>query len=150
CDPYVKGEEMRKDGVIVTSLEDVLREADFVSLHAPLIPGTKGMIGKDQIALMKPTAYLVNVSRGPLVDQEALIRALQEKRIAGAGLDVLMEEPPSPDNPLLKMENVVVTAHTAWFSEEAVEELQLKAAQKVAAALLGRVPDPLLNPDVQK
>ena len=108
------------------------------------------MIGKNEIALMKPTAFIVNVSRGPLIDETALISALEAQQIAGAGLDVLMEEPVNPDNPLLKMEQVVVTSHTAWFSNEALEELQEKAAQKVVAVLSGQIPDPLVNPEVLK
>jgi D-3-phosphoglycerate dehydrogenase len=149
-DPLIKGEDIQKDGVQPVSLENLLRESDFISLHAPLIDSTRGMIGKEQFGLMKPTACLVNVSRGPLIDEGALIRALQEKRIAGAGLDVLVEEPPDFSNPLLKMENVIVTSHTAWYSEEAVVELQQKAAQRIADALSGKIPQPIINPDVLK
>ena len=97
---------------------------------------------------MRPTAYIVNVSRGPLIDEEALIKALEEKRLAGAGLDVLIEEPVHPHNPLLKLEQVVLTSHTAFYSEDVIEELQEKAAQRVAAALTGQIPRPLVNPEV--
>lgn len=150
CDPLIKSEDIQKDGVRPAPLDTLLRESDFISLHAPLLDSTKGMIGKKQFELMKPTACIVNVSRGPLIDEPALIRALQEKRIAGAGLDVLVEEPPDFNTPLLKMENVIVTSHTAWYSEEAVAELQQKAAQRVADALSGKAPQPIINPDVLK
>lgn len=149
-DPLIKSEDIQKDGVRPVSLENLLRESDFISLHAPLIDATNKMIGRKQFDLMKPTACLVNVSRGPLIDEPALIRALQEKRIAGAGLDVLVEEPPDFNTPLLKMENVVITSHTAWYSEEAVAELQQKAARRVADALAGKIPQPIINPDVLK
>jgi D-3-phosphoglycerate dehydrogenase len=149
-DPYVSGGEAEKDGVRFVSLESLLREADIVSLHTPLTTETKGMIGKKEISMMKPTAYIVNVSRGPLIDEAALISALEEQHIAGAGLDVMGQEPPDPDNPLLKMEQVIVTSHTAFYSDEALEELQEKAAQKVVAVLSGQIPDPLVNPEVLK
>jgi len=149
-DPYISDEDAKKEGVILDSLEVILKESDIISLHAPLTKNTKGIIGKEQFKLIKPTAYLVNVSRGPIVDEEALIEALQEGHIAGAGLDVLMEEPPSMDNPLLKMENVIITAHSAWYSQEAIDELQYKAAQNVAMALSGKIPKALLNHEVLK
>ncbi len=147
-DPFVADDGTANAGVRLVPLQALLKEADFVSLHTPLTPETEKMIGPEQINLMKPTAYLVNVSRGSLIDEDALIKALEEKRLAGAGLDVLVEEPANPNNPLLKMEQVVVTSHTAFYSEEALEELQEKAAQKVAAALTGKIPQPLVNPEV--
>ncbi len=147
-DPFVADDGTANAGVRFVPLQALLKEADFVSLHTPLTSETEKMIGPEQINLMKPTAYLVNVSRGALIDEDALIKALEEKRLAGAGLDVLVEEPANPNNPLLKMEQVVVTSHTAFYSEEALEELQEKAAQKVAAALTGQIPQPLVNPEV--
>ena len=149
-DPFVAGEGEEKEGVKFVSLEQLLKASDFVSLHTPLTAETEKMIGREQLELMKPTACLINTSRGPLIDEAALVAALNENRLAGAGLDVLIEEPVRPDHPLLKMEQVVVTSHTAFYSEEAIEELQQKAAQKVADALTGRIPDPLVNPEVLK
>ncbi|MFC1939523.1 NAD(P)-dependent oxidoreductase [Chloroflexota bacterium] len=94
-------------------LEELLRSADVVTLHVPLVESTKGMIGWEQITKMRPSAILINASRGPVVDEAALVRALREKKIAGAGIDVFEQEPPSPENPLLHMDNVVATPHMA-------------------------------------
>lgn len=149
-DPFLKKEMMESEGVRAGTLEELLREADIVSLHAPLTANTKGIIGKDQLKIMKPTAYLVNVSRGPLVDEFALIEALKEGYIAGAGLDVLENEPPKTDNPLLKMENVIITPHAAWYSNDSNIELQKKAAQNIAQVISGQVPKTVLNPNVIK
>jgi phosphoglycerate dehydrogenase-like enzyme len=118
------------------SLEELLREADIFTLHLPLMRETRGLIGRQQLAMMKPTAVLLNTSRGAVVDEQALIEALREKRIAGAGLDVFHKEPISPDNPLLGLENVVLSPHTAghayegWFrrSRFAWENIQRVAA----------------------
>ena len=101
------------------SLEEVIREADIITLHLPLMPETQGLIGRKEFAMMKPTTVLLNTSRGPVVDEEALIEALQEKRIAGAGLDVFREEPLSGDSPLVQLDNVVLTPHIGGHSYEA-------------------------------
>ncbi len=100
------------------NLEELLSSADIVSLHLPLLESTRRMIGWKQLTMMKPSAILINTSRGDVVDEAALIRALREKKIAGAGLDVFEPEPPSPDNPLLSMDNVVVTPHTGGSASE--------------------------------
>lgn len=149
-DPFVGAEGFEADGITFVSLETILGESDFVSLHTPLTEDTAGMIGKKELDQMKDSACLVNVSRGALVDEAALITALEENRIAGAGLDVLVEESANPDNPLQKLEQVIVTSHTAFYSEEAIQDLQRKAAQKVVTALSGQIPDPLVNPEVLK
>jgi len=149
-DPYIDEPTVAGSGFKSVSLDALIQSADVISLHSPLTSETKGMIAKQQLDMMKPNAYIVNVSRGPLIDEGALIEALNEGRIAGAGLDVMMDEPPKPDNPLLKMEQVIVTSHTAFYSEEAIQELQKKAAEKVATALSGKIPDPLVNPEVLK
>lgn len=149
-DPFVGAEGSEADGITFVSLETILRESDFVSLHTPLTEDTAGMIGKKQLDQMKNSAYLVNVSRGALVDEAALITALEQNRIAGAGLDVLVQESANPENPLQQLEQVIVTSHTAFYSEEAIEDLQRKAAQKVVTALSGQIPDPLVNPEVLK
>ena len=101
-----------------TTFEEVLKESDFVSLHCPLTDATRHMINEDTLKLMKPEAFLINTSRGGLVDEQALIRALSEKRIAGAGLDVQEQEPPVDDNPLYDMENVILTPHMGWKGYE--------------------------------
>jgi len=129
----------------LVSLERLMRESDYVSLHAPLVPGNMGMIGKKQLDMMKKEAYLINVSRGPLIDEAALVEALKNNKIAGAGLDVLVDEPPNRDNPLLKLDNVLITPHSAWYSDEAIAELQLKAAETVATVLSGDIPKSVLN-----
>lgn len=99
---------------------------------------------------MKPSAFIINTARGPVIDEKALIKALQEKRIAGAGLDVLEQEPTPSDNPLLKMDNVIITPHVAWYSEESEAELRTKAAQGVADVLLGYWPKYLVNKEVKE
>ena len=149
-DPFVAPAGSEADGITFAGLETLLKESDFVSLHTPLAEDTAGMIGKKQLDQMKDSACLVTVSRGALIDEAALITALNEKRIAGAGLDVLVEEAANPDNPLQNMEQVIVTSHTAFYSEEAIQDLQKKAAQKVVTALSGNIPDPLVNPEVLK
>lgn len=112
--------DIEKDlGARRVSLEEVLREADIITLHLPLLPETRGLIGRKEFAMMKPKAVLLNTSRGPVVDEEALIEALREKRIAGAGLDVFREEPLPGDSPLVEFDNVVLTPHVGGHSYEA-------------------------------
>jgi D-3-phosphoglycerate dehydrogenase len=152
-DPYPRA-EAEELGVKYVSLDELLREADFVSIHAPLTSHTRGMIGKREIGLMKPTAYLINTARGGLVDQDALYEALAEKRIAGAGLDVLVHEPPSPDDPLLKLENCVFTPHNAHNAKEIIERVGLQVAQNLIETFAylegGPAPRFCANPDVIK
>jgi D-3-phosphoglycerate dehydrogenase len=136
-------------GVRTTNdLGELLASSDYVSVHAPATPETRGLIGEAELRAMKPTAYLVNTSRGALVDEDALHRALVEGRIAGAGLDVLAQEPPPAGHPLLALENVIATPHAGFYSEAAIEELATKAARNAATALRGEVPATILNPSV--
>ena len=144
-DPYVAGEEMEARGVQKTSLHGLLARSDFVSVHAPLAPETRGMIAEAQLRAMKRSAYLINTARGPLVLESALLRALEEEWIAGAALDVLQHEPPAADHPLQRFENVILTPHVAFYSEESVQELQRKAAEEVVRALSGRPPRSPVN-----
>jgi D-3-phosphoglycerate dehydrogenase len=138
-------------GVELTNdLDRLLAESDYVSIHAPATPDTRGLIGEAQLRRMKPSAYLVNTSRGALVDEAALERAVREGWIAGAALDVLSEEPPLPTHPLLRLENVIVTPHAAFYSEAAIVELQTKAAKNVATVLRGEVPATVVNPSVRE
>jgi glyoxylate reductase len=128
-------------------LEELLERSDFATLHCPLTPETRGLIGADALRRMKPTAYLVNTARGPIVDEAALADALDAKRIAGAALDVMVQEPPAANSPLFGRDNLIVTPHTSFYSEESLVELQTKAAQEVVAVLMGQAPRNPVNPE---
>lgn len=137
------------DGVIgEPDLDRLLGMADYVSLHVPATASTRGLVDERALRLMKPTAYLVNTARGSVVDEEALVDALERGAIAGAALDVLVEEPPPPDHPLLGRADVVVTPHAAFYSDAAIDDLQHGAAGLVVDCLEGRVPDTIVNPEV--
>ena len=146
-DPFVDDEALRAAGAEKADLDALCAEADFISLHAPLSDATRHMIGKEQLGLMKPTAVIVNTSRGGLIDTEALVGALSSGTIRGAGLDVYEEEPPPKDHPLLSLRNVVLSDHVSWYSEESQLELQTNAAVNVAQALRREPVTNLLNPD---
>jgi D-3-phosphoglycerate dehydrogenase len=140
-DPYVTSARAQQLGVQLVSLEELLAESDFVTIHMPKTPETVGMISDDQFALMKNTAFIVNVARGGLIDEDALYRALTTNTIAGAGLDVFVSEPPQ-DSPLLALENVVVTPHLGASTDEAQEKAGVSVARSVRLALSGElVPD---------
>ena len=137
------------DGVEVTNdLGQMLAEADYVSIHCPLTEETDQLIDDVALGRMKSSAILINTSRGGVIDEEALIRALQEGRIAGAALDVTDPEPPAAENPLLSLENVIVTPHAAFYSVAATAELARKAAENVVTVLRGGVPKTLVNAEV--
>jgi len=139
-DPYVSADVAKALGVESTSLEDLLGRSDFVSVHAPLSPATRGLMNAAAFARMKKGAFLVNTARGPLVDETALVAALDSGHLAGAALDVISVEPLAGDSPLLGRNNVILTPHTAFYSVEALEELQTKCANDVARVLSGEVP----------
>jgi D-3-phosphoglycerate dehydrogenase len=140
-DPYVTTARAQQLGVELVSLEDLLKRADFTTIHMPKTPETVGMISDDQFALMKPTAFVVNVARGGLIDEDALHRALTSNTIAGAGLDVFVSEPPK-DSPLVSLPNVVVTPHLGASTDEAQEKAGVSVAKSVRLALGGElVPD---------
>ncbi len=145
-DPYVFGAVMESWGVKPVDLDTLLEESDFVSVHSPLTSETRGMFGHDEFKKMKRTAYFINVARGDCVDEAALIRALREGLIAGAGLDVTAEEHICADNPLLGMSNVILTGHSAAYSESADPELWLRPMTQVKAALRGEWPPYAINP----
>jgi D-3-phosphoglycerate dehydrogenase / 2-oxoglutarate reductase len=128
----------------------LLRESDFVSIHAPLgaREGTAGLFSDAEFAAMKRTAFLINTARGGIVDDRALARALREGVIAGAGIDVLPSEPPPADSPLLRLDNLILTPHAAFYSEESLIDLQTLAAREVARVLSGERPLAVINPQV--
>ncbi|CAG7626035.1 Hydroxypyruvate reductase [Paenibacillus solanacearum] len=127
-----------EEGVEWVTLPELLQQADVVSLHCPLTPATQGLINREHIAMMKPSAMLINTSRGPLIVEDELAAALREQRLAGAGLDVLAAEPPRADNPLLALPNCIVTPHIAWATREARVRLMDTAVANLAAYLAGK------------
>jgi D-3-phosphoglycerate dehydrogenase len=139
-DPYVDKSLVNEYGITLMSLPRLLKESDFVSVHTPLDKQTWHLIGEAEFKQMKTTAYFINTARGAVIDEAALTKALQEKWIAGAGLDVYEKEPIDPGNPLLKMDNAVVLPHTASFSDEALEVQPINPAQEVARVLSGQWP----------
>src|SRR5262245_44709529 len=139
-DPYAAPDVLAKAGVEGVSLDQLLAMSDFVSIHAPLLPATRGLFNADVLGKMKPGAFLVNTARGPLVDEDALIAALDSGKLGGAALDVVTTEPLTKDSKLLGRDNVILTPHTAFYSVEALEELQTKCASDVARVLSGEKP----------
>ncbi|GAI03883.1 unnamed protein product, partial [marine sediment metagenome] len=148
-DPYVDKSLVKEYGVTLMSLPELLKESDFVSVQTPLNEETRHLIGEKEFKQMKPTAYFINTARGEVVDEPALIKALQEKWIAGAGLDVFEKEPIDSDNPLLKMDNVVVTPHFASSSDAASERLRTNVGQEAARVLSGQWPKNVVNKTVK-
>jgi D-3-phosphoglycerate dehydrogenase len=127
-------------------VDAICREADLISLHAPLTTETRKLIDARRLSLMKPNAILVNTARGGLVDLDALHEALAAGRILGAGLDVFDPEPPDPAHPIFALDNIVVTNHIGWYSEESMRDLQRLAAEEVVRVLRGEPPRHWLNP----
>lgn len=147
-DPYITDEAAASLGVERVDFERLLQTADFVSIHAPLTQETRGLFNADAFRQMKRGALLINTARGPLVDGQALAAALDAGQLAGAALDVMPEEPPPPGSPLLGRDNVILTPHTGFYSEESLLDLQTKAAQDVARVLGGERPRYPVNPQV--
>jgi D-3-phosphoglycerate dehydrogenase len=145
-DPYLKKAPV---GVELKDLDTVLKESDFISIHCPLNESTRHLIGEREFKKMEKKPLLINTSRGPIVDEGALIEALRGGRLSGAGLDVLEKEPPDPLNPLLKMENVVLTPHVSFYSVESISELKRRTAENVSAVLLGKWPRSVVNQEVR-
>lgn len=151
CDPYLTEERKRELGIETVSLETVLRESDIVTLHAPYSAETYHLIGAPQLRMMKPSAVLINTSRGPLVDTAALVQALKEHTIAGAGGDVYEgREPPDPSLELFHLENAVLTPHLAWYSEEAAQTIREKIMEDILRFLEGRPPRFVVNKEVEE
>jgi len=147
-DPYVDDARFAALGVERVSLEALAERADYVSVHTLLNEGTRHLIGEAFFRRMKPTAILINTSRGPVVDEAALAEALAEKRLAGAALDVWEQEPIAADNPLLRMDNVIATPHAAYFSTAAVAQVPRRCGEELARALTGLRPLNVVNPEV--
>jgi len=136
-DPYVSQEVLAAAGVEGVSFDELLARSDFISVHAPLLPATRGLMNASTFAKMKKRAFLINTARGPLIDEAALVGALDSGQLGGAALDVVATEPLAKDSPLLGRDNVILTPHTAFYSVEALEELQTKCASDVARVLSG-------------
>jgi D-3-phosphoglycerate dehydrogenase len=147
-DPYLDAALIGQHGAEGVSLERLLSDADAISIHVPLSPETRHLIGKPELTRMRPTAFVINTSRGGIVDEEALGVALKEGRLGGAALDVLSVEPPAANHPLRQAPNLILTPHLAFYSRESVIELQTKAAEEVARALKGEPPRSPVNPEV--
>jgi D-3-phosphoglycerate dehydrogenase len=138
-DPHVPPEAFNAAGVASVGFAELIQTSDFVSIHAPLMPETRGLFGAAVFRQMKPRAYLVNTARGPIVDEQALADALDAGHLAGAALDVMSQEPPA-GSPLVGRKDVIITPHTAFYSEESLIELQTKAAEEVVRVLSGEIP----------
>ena len=148
CDPYVDDARFKALGVERVTLEALAERADYISVHTLLNDGTHHLIGDAFFRHTKPTAILINTSRGPVVDEQALYRALVDKRLAGAALDVWEQEPVKADNPLLKLDNVIATPHAAYFSSAAVAQVPRRCGEEVARVLTGQRPLNVVNPEV--
>ena len=149
-DPYVFDGVMESHGVEPVDFDTLLRESDFISIHTPLTSETHNMFGYGEFKKMKPTCYFINTARGRCVDEPALIKALQDGLIAGAGIDVTVEEPIAADNPLIKMPNVILTGHSAFYSTTSYAELFYKPMTQVVTALRGEWPLYGLNPEIRE
>jgi D-3-phosphoglycerate dehydrogenase / 2-oxoglutarate reductase len=149
-EPFPDKAFIAQHGIQLVALEEVLKQGDFVSLHLPAFEETRYLINAKNLGLMKPTSFLINTARGALVNEHELAQALRDKKIAGAGIDVFEEEPPLADNPLLKLDNVVLTAHTAGVDQQSRDEMALKAAECIVKLSRGEWPaECVVNPEVK-
>jgi len=146
-DPYVSKVNTRTK---LVEFSQLLSDSDFVSIHVPLTDETRHLFGENKLRAMKKTAYLINTSRGPIIDEKALCKALENKWIAGAALDVMEKEPPDWKNPLLNLDNLIITPHISFYSEESYIELKTKVAESVLSVLKGKLPRAIVNPQVTK
>jgi len=147
-DPYAQDDRAERLGVEPVSLERLLRESDYLLVNCPLTPETRGLLGLEQFAQMKPDAVLINTARGPIVQEAALIEALQSGQIAGAALDVFEQEPLSADSPLTKMDNVILTSHSVAWTEELFRDMGRIDCEGALAIYRGEVPMHVVNPQV--
>jgi D-3-phosphoglycerate dehydrogenase / 2-oxoglutarate reductase len=148
CDPYLSGERMLVRGAEKVELKDILQRADYVTMHCPRTQETLGMIGYDELCLMKPTAFFINTSRGGTYKESDLVRALEERKIAGAGIDVFLEEPPPTHHPLMAFDNVILTPHNAGSTREAHANVAIYASEQWIDIFDGKVPPRLINKGV--
>ncbi len=139
-DPFVDIDEIKKAGGVPSTLVELLEGSDYISIHAPLTGNTKGMIGENEFAKMKDNCLLINTSRGPLIDENSLYNALKEEQIAGAAIDVYTVEPLPRESPLRSLDNIILTDHAGWYSEESIIELKTKAARNILEVLKGGKP----------
>lgn len=144
-DPFASKEVAAALGVELVGLEEVFRRADIVSVSCPLTPETRHLVNAERLALMKPTAYLINTARGPIVDQKALTKVLQDRRIAGAGLDVLEQEPPDPNDPILALDNVILAPHALCWTDQCFAGNGAADVKAVLEVQHGRVPTGVVN-----
>jgi phosphoglycerate dehydrogenase-like enzyme len=144
-DRYVNAETAKERGAELVDLERLLRESDFITLHVTLTDETRRMIGARELDMIKCAAYLINTSRGAVIDETALVRTLKQKKIAGAGLDVFEREPLNADNALLKLDNVILTPHCAGNSKEALETTSWVVSEGITRMLCGQTPKNLVN-----
>ncbi|MDY6907267.1 MAG: C-terminal binding protein [Chloroflexota bacterium] len=149
-DPFVPEAVAREHGVELVSMERLLAESDYISVHAALTKENRHMFGLEQFKRMKPSAHFINTARGGLVDEGALYTALTEGYIAGAAIDVMESEPPDPQSPLLGLDNIIVTPHTAQASDTATEELMRRPMEEVVQVMAGRWPRGIVNPEVRE
>ncbi|MFQ5996439.1 MAG: NAD(P)-dependent oxidoreductase, partial [Dehalococcoidales bacterium] len=147
-DPYIKQETVDDVDVKLVDMDTVLTESDFVNISCPLNEETRHLIGEKELRKMKRTAFLINTARGPIVDEAALIKALQEGWIQGAGIDVFEQEPTPPDNPLLKLENAIFTTHSICLTDEFYITMWQEIAQQISQLIQGEKPATLVNPEV--
>jgi autoinducer 2 (AI-2) kinase len=147
-DPYLQPDAFRETGARSVDLPSLLRESDFVTLHAKVTPETEGMLGAEQFALMKPTAYFLNLARAAMTDEDALVQALREKRIAGAALDVFLKEPPPADHPLLQLENVIALPHIGGNTAEVAVHQSRILVPDIERIIRGEKPQFCLNPEI--
>jgi D-3-phosphoglycerate dehydrogenase len=146
-DPYL---EKAPEGIELKDFDSVLKESDFISIHCPLNDSTRHLIGEQEFGKMEKRPIIINTSRGPIIDERALIQALEKGLISGAGLDVLEKEPPDSQNSLLKMENVILSPHIGFYSEESISELKRRTAKNVSEVLAGRKPISVVNREVMR
>ena len=147
-DPVTPKEIVESYGGQLVTFEELLEQSDFVSLHAPLTPATEKLIGSREFGLMKDDSFLINAARGPLIDESALYDALSNGKIGGAGLDVMVENEPPKDHPLMQLENILIPPHTAFFSQESTLELEERAASEVVRVYKNIMPENLVNKEV--
>jgi len=147
-DPYLKPEDVSDVDVKLVDMDTVLSESDFLNISCPLNEKTRHLVGERELKKMKPTAFLINTARGPTIDEAVLVKALRERWIQGAALDVFEQEPTPPDNPLLKLDNVIVTAHAMAFTDHFLNNVWEIIARQITQLVNGEMPDGVVNREV--